>query len=73
LGRVFWLPTFDIPKHLSAETRSMIETALEDALQGAGETDLKKLKWSAIHAWPGSLQAEQAMTAKRSRVSRTAA
>jgi hypothetical protein len=43
------------------------------ALAAVGETDLKKLKSFAIHAWRGSLQAEQAMTAKRSRISSTAA
>jgi hypothetical protein len=89
---------FEIPKHFSAETRSMIETALEEAwlelskgtlveatptkrrlvrtmvaLASVGETDLNKLKWFAIHAWRGSLQAEQAMTAQRNRSSRTAA
>jgi hypothetical protein len=89
---------FEIPKHFSAETRSVIETALEEAWQelskgtrveatptkrrlvrtmvalaAVGETDLKKLKWFAIHAWRGSLQAEQAMTAQRNRISRTAA
>jgi len=35
------------------------------ALAAVGETDLKKLKSFAIHAWRGSLQAEQ--------ISRTAA
>jgi hypothetical protein len=89
---------FEIPKHFNAETRSMIETALEEAWQelskgarveaiptkrrlvrtmvalaAVGETDLKKLKWFAIHAWCGSLQAEQATTAQWSRISRTAA
>ena len=85
---------FEIPRHFNAETRSMIETALEEAWQelskdtrveatptkrklvrtmvalaAVGETDLKKLKSFAIHAWRGSLQAAQAMTG----ISRTAA
>jgi hypothetical protein len=88
---------FEIPKHFNAATRSMIETALEEAWQelskgtrveatpkkrrlvrtmvalaSVGETDLKKLKWFAIHAWRGSLQAEQ-RTAQLNRSSRTAA
>jgi hypothetical protein len=85
---------FEIPRHFNAETRSMIETALEEAWQelskgtrvetaptkrklvrtmvalaAVGETDIKKLKSFAIHAWRRSLQAEQAMTG----ISRTAA
>jgi hypothetical protein len=89
---------FEIPEHFNAETRSMIETALEEAWQelskgtrveatptkrrlvrtmvalaAVGETDLKKLKWFAIHAWRGSLQARQAMSAHPTRISGTAA
>jgi len=89
---------FEIPKHFNAATRSLIETALEEAWQelskgtrveatpikkrlvrtmvalaSVGETDLKKLKGFAINAWRGSLQAEQAMTVQRSRISRPAA
>jgi hypothetical protein len=85
---------FEIPRHFNAETRSMIETALEEAWQelskgtrveatptkrklvrtmvaltAVGETDIKKLKAFAIHAWRGSLQSPQAMTG----ISRTAA
>jgi hypothetical protein len=51
--------------------RRLVRTMV--ALAAVGETDLKKLKSFAIHAWRGSLQAEQAMTAKRSRISSTAA
>ena len=83
---------FEIPRHFNAETRSMIEIALEEAWQelnkgtrveaaptkrtlvrtmvalaAVGETDIKKLKAFAIHAWRG--QAAQAMTG----ISRTAA
>jgi hypothetical protein len=79
---------FEIPRHFNAETRSLIETALEEAWQelsqgtrvevaptkrklvrtmvalaAVGETDLKKLKSFAIHAWRG--QATQAMTGIR--------
>ena len=83
---------FEIPRHFNAETRSLIETALEEAWQelspgarvevaptkrklvrtmvalaAVGETDLKKLKSLAIHAWRG--EAKQVMTG----TSRTAA
>ena len=89
---------FEIPKHFSADIRSLIEAALEDAWQElskdslvevtptkrklartmvalacVGETDVSKLKRFAIHAWRGALQAEQATTAQRSCISRTAA
>jgi hypothetical protein len=89
---------FEIPKHFNAATRSMIETALEEAWQelskatlveatptkrrlvrtmvalaSVGETDLEKLKWFAINAWRGSIGANQAMTARPNRSSRTAA
>jgi hypothetical protein len=30
------------------------------ALASVGETDPRKLKWFAIHAWRGAIQAEQA-------------
>ena len=78
------MPLNEIPKHISPETRSLIEAALEDAWQelnkdgdleitparnklittmvalaSVGETDHRKLKWFAIHAWKGALQAEQ--------------
>ena len=41
------------------------------ALASVGETDHRKLKWFAIHAWKGTLQAEQ--SARRVRASGTAA
>jgi len=80
------MPLNEIPKHFSAETRSVVEAALEDAWQelckdgnveeptrrklrttmvalaSVGETDHRKLKWFAIHAWRGAIQAEQAAT-----------
>jgi hypothetical protein len=43
------------------------------ALAAVGETDLKKLKWFAIHTWRGSLQAQQAGPAHPTRISGTAA
>jgi hypothetical protein len=36
------------------------------ALASVGETDTRKLKWFAIHAWRGAMQAEQ--TEKRARM-----
>lgn len=78
------MPLNEIPKHFSAETRSLIEAALEDAWQelskdrlaeptlarsklrttivalaSVGESDHSKLKWFAIRAWRGAMQAEQ--------------
>jgi len=41
------------------------------ALASVGETDHRKLKWFAIHAWKGALQAEQ--SAGRVRASGTVA
>jgi hypothetical protein len=41
------------------------------ALASVGETDPRKLKWFAIHAWRGAIQAEQA--AQRARMSGMAA
>jgi hypothetical protein len=92
------MPLNEIPKHFSAETRSLIDAALDDAWQelskdahidatparsklrttivalaAVGETDLRKLKWFAIHAWRGAMQAEQAAIARHARMSGTAA
>jgi hypothetical protein len=83
-------------QHVTDFTRSLIESALEEAWQelskdseleaarvqrrlrrtivalaSVGETDPKKLKWFAIHAWRGAIQAEQA--AMRARMSGMAA
>ena len=38
--------------------RSKLRTTIV-ALASVGETDHRKLKWFAIHAWKGALQAEQ--------------
>jgi hypothetical protein len=90
------MPLNEIPKHFNPETRSLIESALEEAWQelsrdshlerelvqlrlrrtivalaSVGETDARKLKWFAIHAWRGAIQAEQA--AHRARTSGIAA
>jgi hypothetical protein len=79
------MPLNEIPKYINLETRSLIESAMEEAWQelskdseleaarvqprlrrtivalaSVGETDPKKLKWFAIHAWRGAIQAEQA-------------
>ena len=43
------------------------------ALASVGETDHRKLKWFAIHAWRGAMQAEQSAIAQRARMSGTAA
>ena len=90
------MPLNEIPKYFNPETRSLIDSALEEAWQelstdsyleaavvqprlrrtivalaSVGETDPGKLKWFAIHAWRGAIQAEQA--AKRVRLSGMAA
>jgi hypothetical protein len=78
------MPLNEIPRYISAETRSVVEAALEDAWQelskdgkveakargklrttmvalaSVGETDHRKLKWFAIHAWRGAIKAEEA-------------
>ena len=52
--------------------RSKLRTTIV-ALASVGETDPKKLKWFAIHAWRGAMQAEQAAIARQARMSGTAA
>ena len=79
------MPLNETPKYFNHETRSLVESALQEAWQelskdsqlepelvqrrlrrtivalaSVGETDPKKLKWFAIHAWRGAIQAEQA-------------
>ena len=44
--------------------RSRLRTTIV-ALASVGETDHRKLKWFAIHAWKGALQAKQ--SAQRAR------
>jgi hypothetical protein len=43
------------------------------ALASVGETDHRKLKWFAIHAWRGAMQAERSAIAQLARASGTAA
>jgi predicted type IV restriction endonuclease len=43
------------------------------ALASVGETDHRKLKWFAIHAWRGALQAQQSSSALHARMNGTAA
>jgi hypothetical protein len=43
------------------------------ALASVGETDHRKLKWFAIHAWRGGLQAQQSSSALHARMNATAA
>ena len=43
------------------------------ALASVGETDHRKLKWFAIHACRGAMQAKQSAAAQRARISETAA
>jgi hypothetical protein len=42
----------------SSPARNKLRTTMV-ALASVGETDHRKLKWFAIHAWKGALQAEQ--------------
>jgi hypothetical protein len=43
------------------------------ALASVGETDHRKLKWFAIHAWRVALQAQQSSSALHARMNGTAA
>jgi hypothetical protein len=54
----------------AAPARNKLRTTMV-ALASVGETDHRKLKWFAIHAWKGALQAEQ--SARRVRASGPAA
>jgi hypothetical protein len=45
----------------AARTRGRLRTTLV-ALASVGETDHKKLKWFAIHAWRSALQSQQSST-----------
>ena len=54
----------------AAPARNKLRTTIV-ALASVGETDHLKLKWFAIHAWKGALQAEQ--SARRVRASGQAA
>ena len=45
----------------AARTRGRLRTTLV-ALASVGETDHRKLKWFAIHAWRSALQTQQSST-----------
>ena len=56
----------------AAPARNKLRTTMV-ALASVGETDHRKLKWFAIHAWRGALQAQQSSSALRARMNGTAA
>jgi hypothetical protein len=56
----------------AAPARNRLRTTMV-ALASVGETDHRKLKWFAIHAWRGALQARQSSSALRARIRGTAA
>ena len=55
-----------------APTRNKLRSTMV-ALASVGETDHRKLKWFAIHAWRGGLQAQQSSSALHARMNATAA
>ena len=55
----------------AAPARNKLRTTMV-ALASVGETDHRKLKWFAIHAWRGALQAQQSSSALRARMNGTA-
>ena len=57
---------------LETTARNKLRTTIV-ALASVGETDHRKLKWFAIHAWRGALQAEQSSLALHARMNGTAA
>jgi hypothetical protein len=57
---------------LETKARNKLRTTIV-ALASVGETDHRKLKWFAIHAWRGALQAEQSSLALHARMNGTAA
>ena len=56
----------------AAPARNKLRTTMV-ALAAVGETDHRKLKWFAIHAWRGALQAQQSSQALHARMNGTAA
>jgi hypothetical protein len=54
-----------------ASTKKLRSTMV--ALASVGETDHRKLKWFAIHAWRGALQAQQSSSALHARTNGMAA
>jgi len=56
----------------AAPARNKLRTTIV-ALASVVETDHRKLKWFAIHAWRGALQARQSSQALHARMNGTAA
>jgi len=56
----------------AAPTRNKLRSTMV-ALASVGETDHRKLKWFAIHAWRGALQAQQSASAACARANGMAA
>jgi len=56
----------------AAPARNKLRTTMV-ALASVGETDHRKLKWFAIHAWRGALQAQKSSSALHARMNGTAA
>ena len=52
---------------LETTARNKLRTTIV-ALASVGETDHRKLKWFAIHAWRGALQAQQSSSALDARM-----
>jgi hypothetical protein len=50
----------------AAPTRNKLRSTMV-ALASVGETDHRKIKWFAIHAWQGALQAHQSSSALHAR------
>jgi predicted type IV restriction endonuclease len=55
----------------ATQTRNKLRRTMV-ALASVGETDHRKLKWFAIHAWRGTLQAQQSSSAIHARMTGTA-
>jgi hypothetical protein len=61
-----WRELNESRRHEPAPIKAKLRRTIV-ALASVGETDTRKLKWFAIHAWRGAMQAEQ--TEKRARMS----
>lgn len=53
-----WQELNESYRHESAPLRAKLRRTIV-ALASVGETDTRKLKWFAIHAWRGAMQAAQ--------------
>jgi hypothetical protein len=67
-----WRELSKEPRIDATLARSKLRTTIV-ALAAVGETDLRRLKWFAIHAWRGAMQADQVAIARHARMSGTAA